>query len=195
MQEMEVKDILRAAHEAVEAAAVPDELRSEAFSKAVDLLSIELRGRSNPASEVAATRTGSRNVAQPTSLLERIASKLDIDVETVGEVYREVDGDVRLIAPASKLTRGKSAATKQVALLVAAARQAAGIEEFTSADVIRAVADDYRTLDSPNFAATLREMSTTFRFDGTSRNRMLKVSRPGWEEARRLVQELGGDEK
>ena len=191
---MEVKDILRAAHEAVDAADVPDELRAAAFSKAVDLLSADLRSGANTSSGASPGTPGVQKIEKPTSLMDRIASKLGLDVETVREVYREVDGDVRLIAPSSKLTRGKSAATKQVALLVAAARQAAEIEEFTSADIIRAIADDYRTLDSPNFAAALREMSTTFRFDGTSRNRMLKVSRPGWEEARRLVQELGGDE-
>jgi hypothetical protein len=117
---------------------------------------------------------------------------LKLDVAIIEEVYYVQDGEIKLALSTGKLESGKKAGTRQIALLLAAGRQAAGLEDHTSFDKIREVAEDYRRYDSPNFARTLSEMEDEFSFQGSSRNRSVRVSRPGWEAASRLVNALGG---
>ena len=80
-------------------------------------------------------------------------------------------------------TSKTATATKQIALLIAGARQAAGIDEWTSWDQFRTVCADYKRLDSGNFAKTIREMEDVFRLRKESERKLaVTLARPGWEQ-------------
>ena len=130
-----VADILAEAIAAVTAANVPAELKEAAFSKAVDVIMARRKAESFAAMETATmgpapvtkAAAGTRPLAT-VDALGRIAARLRLDRETVAEVFDEADGKIDIIVPQRKLAAGKAPATKQLATLVAAARQGADIE-------------------------------------------------------------------
>jgi len=136
---------------------------------------------------------GSDEHAKPGNALAKIAAKFNVDGESVGEVY-EADGDsIKLIIAASKLEQEKRAATKQIALLVAAGRQAADIDPgWTESRVIREICDDYGKLDSGNFAKSVRDQGDVFSYDGSGQSLKVKVNRAGFERAGETVKQLTG---
>lgn len=196
---MEVKDTLTAALKAVTDANIPEELREVAFAKAVDLLAGTVSpasSRSQATNGAPAPQTGRQEVEPPKvdsgSALDRIASKLDVGRDRVDEVFAESDGTIDIIVSARKLASSKQEGTRQIALLLAAGRQAAGVEEWTGADVIRAKCEDFRKLDSPNFGKALGGMQDEFSLQGPAKKRKVKVSRQGWLAAGDLVKSLTG---
>jgi hypothetical protein len=129
--------------------------------------------------------------------IEMLARRLSLPLEDVSEVFNFTDTGPELIVASGKLPRAAAAATKDIALLISAARQATG-EEWTPVGAIRDVAETYGRLDSGNFATTLKEMQEVFGFrNASARKREVKLNRPGWERAAQLVQRLvaGGDSR
>lgn len=193
------RDVLAEALKDVEEAGVPEDLREIAFAKAFDLRAGTTRashpsgasGEVGGSAVVPATRGQLDSGGDP---LARIAARLEIDVETVGEVFDVNEGEVELIVPVGKLPGRVATATKQIALLVAGGRQAAGIEDWTSLDRIREVCAYFKKLDSGNFAKTVREMEDVFNFRNASQRKIqVRLARPGWELLADEVRRLGGE--
>lgn len=195
---MEVKDLLTAALEAVDDAEIPDDLRPIAFEKAVNLLagSQSTIGESKDGADLSKGRTAGTGPHSGTTgtLLDLVAQKLKVSRDVIGDIYREADGDIRLIIGTRRLETGKAAGARQVALLVAAGRQAAGLEDFTPLERIKDEAERFKKFDSKNFATTMGKMSTAFTFDGSGKSRAVRLSQPGWEEAADLVNAFAGGE-
>jgi hypothetical protein len=195
-----VAAILAEAIAAVNEADVPAELKEAAFSKAVDVIMARRRAESPPRMETdtrgPAPVTTTAPVTRPAAAddaLGRIATRLRLGRETVAEVFDEADGKIDIIVPQRKFAAGKSPATKQLATLVAAARQGADVEEWTDADEIRHFVEDFKRYDSANFAASLKEMDDIFRIKQSGRKITLKLGRPGWDKAAELVTTLAGE--
>lgn len=180
----EATKILREAFDAVSAAELPKEVQSVALGKAVDL--IAGLGSTTAAREVR------REVPEVdvSDLLGKIAAKFQVDRELIEDTYEVVDGSVNLAVGRTKLETAKTKGTKQVAHLLAAGRQAAGLEDSTETKVIRAVADDYGKLDSPNFASAVAELDEFFKITGEGAAKRLKARRGAFEEAGKLVTKL-----
>lgn len=187
-----VRDILQQAAELVAGAAVPSELRAVAFGKAVDLLTGTPGEGNRGRGQQGLGGSGLGSAENSDDLIQKIATKLDLDRELVDETFEVVDGDIRMTIARTKLESSRTGGTKQIAVLLAAARQAAGLEEKTRADIIRAVADEYGKYDSANFSTTLHELGDYFGFSGTSRARELKVKRAGYDEAAASITRLRG---
>lgn len=67
------------------------------------------------------------------------------------------------------------------------------MEEWTSTDIIKDHCENFRKLDSGNFAKAIGDTSDSLLFKGIGRNRSVKVSKPGWEEVTRLINKLTGE--
>lgn len=199
-----VRDILNEAVKDVEETNVPEDLRGIAFSKAFDFRADTLAAPSSGASGVqtgeARTQAGGRGAAMSAGALEgdpiaAIAARIGIDRGTVAEVFTASDGELQLIVPPGRLAKRTATASKEIATLIAGGRQAAGLEEWTSWNRIRAVCSDYKKLDSANFAKSMREMEEVFRFrkgEG-EREMLMTLARPGWERFAVEVRRLGGE--
>ena len=183
--ETAVASILREAAAAVAAAKIPENLQAVAFQKAVDILV----GSASDESE-RKTETGKGSSGGDEDPIQRIAVVLKLDKGIVEETY-EVQGDQikPTIAP-SKLDARKTKGTEQIALLVAGARQAAGMEEWTETKVIRDIADEYGRFDSSNFATTITSLGEYFSFSGNGPSRRLRVRRVGYEAVAELIRRL-----
>jgi hypothetical protein len=80
---------------------------------------------------------------------------------------------------------------KAIALLVAAGRQAAGMEEWTQATAIREVCRNFGVLDVANFATEVASLGDVFLVRGKGQSREFKVTRHGYEEAGRMALRIG----
>ncbi len=191
---MTLSDILVEALRAVEEAKVPPELREIAFAKAIDLAAgteqAAPRSAVRPQQEDSGRPGGSGALSG--SVLQRIATKLRLEEAVVGHVYN-VDGEGRLelVISQGRLPAAASAATKEIGLLMAAGRQASGVDaEWTATEEIRKVCEHFKRFDGPNFASTIKSMDDVFLMRGTPRKREVKMTVPAWEAATALVKRL-----
>jgi hypothetical protein len=192
----EVVKVLKQALKAVNDSGVPAALRPAAFREAVRLLSSDSASPGQGETPPGHTRATSGGGSGGTGSLGALATKLGVSRDLIGEVYHIESGDIKLIVASTKLESDKRAATRQVAVLVAAGRQGAGIDaDWTASKVIRDACGDLGKLDSPNFAKTLNSMGDVFSFQGKGQSRKVKVIRPGYERATALVTELTGGTK
>jgi hypothetical protein len=184
IQKENLTNILAEAAKVVDEAGVPEDLRAAAFQAAVQALTAEGEGSGDPSGATPQATEGP---------LASIAATLGLELPLVADVYFE-DGDrLGIGVAASKLERGKSAGARQLALLVAAGRQAGGYEEWTPSSEIRHVCDDFGRFDSSNFASTLADMGDVFQIRGSRQQREVRLKRPGLEAAGQLIRKLGGE--
>lgn len=124
--------------------------------------------------------------------LGRIATKLELDRELLESVYVEKDGELSLVLSPRRLVTEKAAATRDIALLVAAGRQAAEIEEWTKMSTIRPVVSDFGRLDGANFAAYINRMDKDggVVLHGKGVDRQMKLNRVGFGQATDLITRL-----
>lgn len=183
----EIHSILAAAADDVEKSGVPDDLRAAAFGAAIAM-------RTAAATPDAGTLAGGESAAQnrdPGDWRALVSTAFDVSSDDIDEAFDLVDGRMHLTIPPSRLPHQKAAAMKDVALLVSAARQAAGIDGdgWTSVGVIRDECRDIGVLDVSNFAAEiqLRDVMTP---RGNGRSRVLRVNRRGYEQAGNRLREL-----
>jgi hypothetical protein len=177
---MEISDILAAAARDVESARLPEELREAAFVKAVELRSGGLAG--GPAETLA---------DGPSGQLAAVAEKLRVDPETVSQVVEITSEGVEIIVSPSLLPRQKAAATRDVALLVTATRQAAGFDEgWTDTELIREQCRNLGVFDSANFATEVAHLGAFLNFKGSGRTRKVRANLRGFEQAGMRMREL-----
>ncbi len=185
---MDVEEILKKAADAVEAAKIPEELRSKAFEKAIDLYA---------GAERSSVPAGGTETAAAASLADDpigcICSRLNLSPDIVGDVFFVDDqGEVGVGVASSAIDSRKAGGTKELALLRAGSRQLSGQEEWTSFDRIRALVTDYGRYDDSNFATTIQEMGDHFQIRGGRRSREVRLKRPGIEALAKLVSRLAG---
>jgi hypothetical protein len=186
------REVLVETLEDVKEANTPDDLRTIAFSKVFDLRSGATTVVSNAKRADGGLKGSGTTIPQSSDdLLAAIASRAGTDRETVAEVFDQRNGELELVIQAGKLSPQVAAGAKELAILIAGGRQAAGIEEWTSLDVVRAVCTEFKKLDSGNFSKTIRSMTNEFNVRKES-DRKTVVSRPGWEAFSELIARLAG---
>jgi hypothetical protein len=135
------------------------------------------------------------NAAQAVSsddVMGRVSAALKIDRDTLDLVYALQDGEPHVVISAKKIAPNKALAARQLGQLVAAARQAAGLEEWTPVATIRMVVTDYGRLDSGNFASTVQQMDNVAVIRGKGQQREVKITKPGMEATADLIRSLAG---
>lgn len=193
--------VIRDASAAVDAAAIPEKRHAPAFEMALKVLIAEagLLGPSHPPEASAARPTINTSTGRDSQSevdgdpLARIAAKAQITVEQVKEVYRLDGPELSLVVGAKLIDSNKAGGARQITLLLAGGRQAAGFEEWTRTAQTRDACVLYNRFDSSNYASTVTSMAQFFNFHGKGANREIRLTMPGWEEWAALVQGLIGD--
>jgi hypothetical protein len=181
---------LKAGVQVIEEAQVPRDLQPIAFRHALETL-----GNGSSPSETL-TRADDKGGRTSVSLLGAIAGRLKLDLDIVTHIFEEEGEQIHLIVTKGKLPNAgsKAASMRDVALLLAAGRQAAGIEDYTAASVIRRECEELNILDASNFAVELGRLGMRAR--GGPKSREVHASRHQLELAAELMLEIaGGDEK
>lgn len=186
------RDAVKAALDAVAEMPADDPLRAIAFQ---EVLRASLAGTSAAGSRASGapslpTTRGTTSGDIDTSAAQRLAARLGVHRGVVDQVF-DFEGDTpALIVSPSRLPDSNAAAMQQIALLVCAGRQGGAGETVTSADAIRKVCDEFGRYDAPNFAAKLRVLGGLLIPEGTTRARGYRLTRPGYERVRSLLESL-----
>lgn len=189
----ELQERLRQAATILEQAGLPQDLRSVAFGHLLGSLGVGGSAISDhPASsDLGAARVKGMSPARSRSdLVGKIAVVLGLDHDAVARVYEEDDGQVRLIVKRAMLLEPnkKAASIRQVALLVVVGRQAAGIEEYTSYDVIREECRELKIYDQANFASEVAKLE--FRTSGGRNSKEARANRHHYDDAVDLIRRM-----
>lgn len=156
-------------------------------------------GGSAPVSPALAARPAPNGTTQDApqavatdDVMGRVGAALKVDRDTLDLVYALQDGEPHVVISAKKITQNKAHAARQLGQLVAAARQAAGLEEWTSVSTIRKIVSDYGRLDSGNFASAIQQMDSVAVIRGKGQQREVKITKPGMEATAELINTLAG---
>ena len=196
-----LSDRLRAALEAVEAAGVPEDLREIAFTRALEVTlgPVVPIAPVPPGQSPIGTHAPAPELTPPAdagSQIARLASKLGIDVPTAAKVY-DIDSDgLHLLLSPKKFDDKVTGAMQQIARLIVAGRQAAGLdEEWTKLKEVRAACENRGKYDGSNFSTYIKKLDGDgFRLKGTGQSRELKANASGFEKTGELVKELAAQE-
>lgn len=196
VDDQQLVGLLKRALAAVDNSGAPDDLREAAFTAAITLLSDGAAEVPQPRLQAGGSTSGSgaaRRRATASELLDKIAQGLEIDGAKVAKVFADKDGQPELILKTSKLPATKSGAASEIALLVMAARQAAGIDEYTEAEAIRAACKRYGKFDSANFGSSMKSLDNYILTSGRGVSMKRKLTNPGLEAAVELIEKYAGD--
>lgn len=191
----QLTDVLRAVVGAINDAEITEDLREIAFAKSFDFLTADAPAQTGRKSLV--PKDPKRDDPQPESDgIAAIARKLKLEGDAVARVFDIDDDGVHLTVAHSALATQRKTAMQEVARLISAGRQGAGIdEEWTSIDAVRAACDNLGVLDAGNFAAAITKIGGAgVRIRGAGRKRELKVNAAGYESARELVTRLAAEQ-
>lgn len=194
MEKDAVQRLLADALAAVEGAKVTEDLRPIAFTKALDLLAGAAPVPS-PAGDGSGGGSGGSNSRSETftgdERLTKIGQKTGADVSKLPYVFDVEEDGVTILIKRSKLSNGDAPATRELALLVAAARQAAGYEATTNVETIREAVENMGVYDPKNFSTDLKKI-TGVTIKGSGNARELKVTQHAFEEAGKLIARIAG---
>lgn len=191
--EAEVTETMEQALRVIGAAGVPENLQETAFERALDLLT---GASAAPQAGSVAAAPKARAMAAPGSeqptgdLAARVAGRIGAEAADVGRVLDFDEQGVHLMAPRSRFSRSKASATQEVALLVVAARQGAGLDEdWTSQQYVRDAAERLGVEDPSNFAAHLKRLQGV-RTKGSGKAGEIRMNAVGFEAAGELITAL-----
>lgn len=190
----EISDRLKAALADVEEAKIPESLKSLAFEEALRLRAGKQKASTEKEEGPGVGKEPGHEPSPGMGELSAVAARFGVDSGAVNEVFVQKDGEIHLAVGAKTIAAGKATGTKEIALLVAGARQGIGSEEWTSVNVIREECKHYGRYDSSNFGSTITEMENLFQFSGKGQGREVKLRQLAWEEAGALVRRLLGGE-
>ncbi len=118
-----------------------------------------------------------------------VAQFFQIGIDEVRDLFDLGDAEPFLQVGNKQLNKQKSAATREIVLLVCGARTALGLD--TGTEHIREAADRHGRLDLPNFMRTLGAMEQiALRGSPGSGNRLVRLKAIGVEAARELALKL-----
>jgi hypothetical protein len=179
----EYLDDLNEAYAIVRASGIPESLWPAAFAHV-----LATRGTVEPAHRDEAS--GPTTLQDEGDWLGRLAKRLRLEQDTLVDVFDLEDGEPRLIVPPSRLPRQRARAMRVVALLVASARQGAGIDDgWTATAVLRDACKEMGVFDQANFAAEITAVEG-LAFKGSGVSRHVKVTARGFEQAAAEIEQL-----
>jgi hypothetical protein len=188
-----IANVLRSAHQAVEAAEMPEDLRIPAFETAAALLQ-PFDGASSQVPVGAPNPSLGVPPAGDSPAVAKAAQKLRVQKSLLSRVLDFDQDGVHVIVQRSKLAKTKAEAIQQVATLVVAGRQATGIDPdgWTQQSHVREATEALGVDDPKNFATHLKRVNG-IRSRGSGKTGELKMNAVGFEAAADLIRQLAAE--
>jgi hypothetical protein len=186
---MELCDAIKTAHSAVMDAELPAGFQEVAFAQ---VLRHVLTESSQPSSERPEWKTLPRADSNMAGV-DRLAAKVGASTSVLADLFEITVDSVSLHVASSRIATSRSRATREIALLVNAARQGSGVDEaWTQVEHVREALQNYKRYDTNNFSAYLKGVKDAFNFRGRGISMEMRLTQPGWELATNLIASLTG---
>ena len=187
---MEPDLAIKTAYQTVAAATLPADLQSVAFA---EILRHYLAGPSQVVIQDPES-SAPRSSGGQASGSARLAARAKVSEATLADVFEIGESDVSLHIANSRIASSNRRATVEVALAIAAARQASGVDDgWTAVGHVRDTLHRYGRYDSSNFSAYLRSAAENFNYRGKATSLELRLTQSGWETALGLIRALAGE--
>jgi len=186
---MEPDLAIKTAYQTVAAANLPVELQPIAFGEALR----HYLGRSTELATRDPERSGPHTSGDQAPGLARLAARARVSETALADVFEIGENHVSLHVASSRMAPSKRRATVEVALAIAAARQASGVDDgWTAVAHVRESLERYGRYDSSNFSSYLHSAAESFNYRGKAASLELRLTQPGWETALGLIRSLAG---
>jgi hypothetical protein len=183
----------------VEDASIPEDLRAVAFASAFWAARESAtpkpgEGKGAPPQPALDADSGASAVSTEPEHggVEKIAAKLNVPSEDVEAVFDIRGNELGLNVPASRFASSPREAIEQIVYLIAAGRQALGLEARTTTPVIKVVCKD-RGKTNSNFGRYVDDLhGKGVTVGGSGHARTIGVNAVGFERAGEIVKQLSG---
>jgi hypothetical protein len=193
---VEPVDLLKRAVAALEEASVPEDLRTLAFAKVVDLLACAPSATPAHVRSVDVEATGNHGGQDQLDEISRIASKIGISTTLLDRIFDQHEGALIFSGNVSSLGKTKSDKVHSLALLLLAGRRWAGLDGngATPDEVLRAEVDRLGLLDVSNYSKHIATLKPYVTITGSGKNGVYKIKYDGLEKAAKIGRDLAGVE-
>jgi hypothetical protein len=193
---MEPVDLLKRAVAAVEEADVPEDLRTLAFAKALDLLVSGKPSQSEDKNSGKSTSEGGGCGHQRDDFASRIAAKIDVSPTLVDRIFDEHEEDLIFSGDVSGLGKSRNEKVHALTLLLLAGRRWAGLDTggVTQDGVLRAEIDRHGLLDVSNYSRQISVLKPYITITGSGKSGSYKIKYDGLEKAKQLARSMAGAE-
>ena len=177
-----LNECLKEAKEMVDSMSFDEpEVKAAALTKTLELL-VKSAGSEPQSNEL-------QNESGNNEFFTKLSRKLDLAIPLLKKVYFVKNEEVSLLVKTSDLSKSMRAATREIALLITAARQVAGFEDETSNQLIKELCNrKYRCYDQKNFSTHIADLRDVMHIrTENSKLKFLTIAEPGYEELKILI--------
>jgi len=121
-------------------------------------------------------------------MLGKIATKLNVNNDQVGYLFEEDDGELHFVGRRYLPTQKKDAQPAAM-LLLAAGRQAAGVDDFTLVSLGRDLVADLGVIDKNTWIPQVKSLGDLVRRRGEGSKLAIKLTQAGWDDVRSRVRD------
>lgn len=192
---MEPVEALKAALAALAEAETPEHLQAAALGKMIDLYAGNKTTSSAPSKPEQPSGRDEGDSVVAGDRETAIAKELQIDPSLVERLFDEHDEDLQFIGDLEKLGRSKQSKVESLAVLLCAARQAAGYDADgrTSDESIRKEVERHGLYDVTNYSKHVKPLRALTNPNGSGKSTTYKIKYEGRVEARAIAKSLLGD--
>lgn len=175
------KQLAQTAYDAVADLKGDEQFKIEGYKIILAALVGGTIGLTQGAEQEAKKVSGASHVGD-TSWQGKVAAKLDLTVEQVSTIYHLDGENLKIIIDHKRMPKSASQSTQHVAALLAAGRQALGLDEnnATAYDLIRLACKDYGCFNAKNFTSYVKLLGSKFIYTGTGANQALQLTYPAF---------------
>jgi hypothetical protein len=135
------------------------------------------------AAEAAKTRPPTGTASQDSGdWTNKIADALGMTIDEIAEIYYFDGENLKLLVGRKQLPSSASSGTQHIAALVAAGRQAMGLDENgTEFELIKPVLKTHNVFNTKNWTTYIKQLGSKFIYDGSGKKQTIKLTNKAYD--------------
>lgn len=122
----------------------------------------------------------------------KIAYALGMTVDEISEIYYFDGENLKLLVDRKQLPNSASSGTQHIAALVAAGRQAMGLDENgTKFELIKPALKTHNVFNAKNWTTYVKKLGSKFIYDGTGKQQTIKLTHKAYDVVADIARTYG----